>query len=389
MHYLRYLLKSFFYGLLVLFLFATIVFFGVQAILPGDFASQYALSLGSEGAEELRETLGLDLPVWQQYLMWLQNALRGDLGYTYSFSGRGQSVLSAIFSVLPSTLFVYGLGTILAFLVGNFLGKEIAFRNGKTPASVFIPLGILLYTSFPPWIVFLLMYTIRNIFFTGFWAPSLMVRNIPIGFPSGQLLTLFGLFLFIGALFWIFSRILQRQWKFRIPSLVILLLTVITWVGVWFLAGIDAYALEIVQKAYVPILAFTLLSFGEIMLITRTSVQQTMYEEYIQLARAKGLPPVQIRDRHAARTALLPIVSRMAISIPYLLSGMVMIEMSLNWPGIGTMLFFAVGMQNIPLMMGTILFNGILVLLIRLGLDMMLLILDPRIRISSQGKARL
>jgi len=386
---LRYIGKTLISGVFTLFLLSTVVFFGIQAILPGDFASQFVLSIGSEGTQELRETLGLDMPLWQQYLTWLGHIARGDFGYTYSLQGFGAPVIEVIIEVLPATVFAYGLGTLLAFIIGNSLGKEIAFRKGRTPASIAIPLGVLLYTSFPPWLVFLMMYVIRNLIYKGYWAPTLMVRTIPVGFPSQLLMLMLTFFIITGAIFWGFAVLIQRWIKISVPGFLIFILSTTAWIGSWYLFDIHEEAWEVLQKAAMPILAFTLLSFGEILLITRTTMRETMYEDYILLAKAKGLPPRQIRDRHAARTALLPITSRMAISIPYLLSGMVMIELALGWPGIGTTIFFAVGYQNIPLLMGALIFNGIFILLICIGLDLLLTILDPRIRTRSQGTGTL
>ncbi len=386
---LQYISKTLLSGLLTLFLFTTLVFFGIQILLPGDFVSQYVFALGSEGTQELREALGLNLPLWQQYLAWLNHIAHGDFGLTYSLQGQGQPVIDVVMNVLPATIFAYGLGTVLAFLLGNSLGKEIAFRKGRTPASAFIPLGILLYTSFPPWLVFIIMIILRNLIYKGYWSPSLMARNIPIGYPPELLMSLLALFTLVGGFFWGAAVLIRRWAKFNIPGLIVFLFTSAGWVGSWYLFGINEAAMGVVLKAAMPILAFTLLSFGEIMLITRTTVRETMYEEYILLAKAKGLPPRQIRDRHAARTALLPIISRMAISIPYLLSGMVMIESALGWAGIGTTLFFAVGNQNIPLLMGTLIFNGLFILFIRIGLDILLTILDPRIRTQSLGTGAL
>ena len=92
---MQYLSKSLLTGFFTLLLFATLVFFGVQWILPGDFASQFAFSLGSESMQELQETLGLNLPQWQQYLTWFSHIVRGDFSYMYSLSGRLQPVFSS------------------------------------------------------------------------------------------------------------------------------------------------------------------------------------------------------------------------------------------------------------------------------------------------------
>ena len=115
------------------------------------------------------------------------------------------------------------------------------------------------------------------------------------------------------------------------------------------------------------------------MLIMRTSMMDTVHEDFVYTARAKGLPEKDVRDKHAARNALMPVVSRLVISIPFLLSGMVMIEQALRWEGTGNTLLYAVGMQNIPLFSGMILVIGLISLAARMVLEIALALIDPRL----------
>jgi peptide/nickel transport system permease protein len=109
-------------------------------------------------------------------------------------------------------------------------------------------------------------------------------------------------------------------------------------------------------------------------------MEETLTEQYIETARAKGLRPVVIRDRHAARNALLPVLSKLVTSLPYLLAGLVIIEQSVNWNGIGSLLFDAVVQQDLPIVMGVLVVIGLVVLVCRFILELAYDALDPRMR---------
>jgi peptide/nickel transport system permease protein len=132
-------------------------------------------------------------------------------------------------------------------------------------------------------------------------------------------------------------------------------------------------------EAALPLVAFTLLAFGEFMLIMQTGMVGLLNEDFVGTARAKGLRERAIRDRHAARNASLAVVARLAVSIPYLLTGLVIIERAVGWSGIGSFLFNAIDSQDIPAVVSTLAVIGVITLLVRLILDMLLLALDPRI----------
>jgi peptide/nickel transport system permease protein len=132
------------------------------------------------------------------------------------------------------------------------------------------------------------------------------------------------------------------------------------------------------------ILTYTLLSFGETMLIMQSSMTDVLKEQYIETARAKGLPASAVREQHAARNALLPVLSRFVISLPYLLTAVVIIESSVGWPGMGTTMWNALYWQNMPVVMAILVLIGIVSLVLRLILDMLIAYTDPRIRYDQQ-----
>jgi len=380
---IRYLVKRFLTGLILLFIYVTVLFFAVQIILPGDYVSQFVLGMTQLESQQLRQQLGLDLPIWQRYFIWLSNLLHGDLGTSYSPWGQGPPVSEVIAQTLPVTLLIFGVGTILAFVIGRWLGKVAAWRGPGLVSGSITFASIALYTSFPPWLAFLMIYFVvwrLNIPISLQGRPTFDTpKNSQAMVMTKMLLGLGLAFVLIFALNWLY-----RRWRRRpMSDILVFILILIIWSLSWFGFGIWGQIPGILSQISLPTLTFVLLSFGEVMLIMRTSMMDTLHEDYIQTARAKGLSSRSVRDEHAARTALMPVTSRLMISLPFLLSGMVMIEEVMNIQGIGTTLFYAVGMQNIPLALGATIVIGVVSLLARLLLDVMQAGLDPRIRITS------
>ena len=122
------------------------------------------------------------------------------------------------------------------------------------------------------------------------------------------------------------------------------------------------------------------------MVIMQNSMKDVVREPYVEAARAKGLPENEVRDKHAARNALLPVLSRFFITLPFLLGGIVIIEDSLNWPGMGASMFGSLYWQDMPVVMGFLLVIGVLSLVLRLGIDILAAYLDPRIRFDQESK---
>ena len=139
-------------------------------------------------------------------------------------------------------------------------------------------------------------------------------------------------------------------------------------------------AWDILKHMILPVGTLTLISFGGAMLLTRNSMLETMREDYIMAARAKGLPQKDIRDKHAARNALLPVVTSFVFSLAFAVDGGVIIEQIFSWPGMGQTLISAALAEDLPLAVGAFVFVGVFVLLAHLAADVLYALLDPRIR---------
>ena len=159
---IRYLIQRLITGLVLLFVFVSILFFAIQIILPGDFASQFTLALSPQQIAGLRSDLGLDLPLQERYLRWIGNILRGDLGRSFTPFGEGPPVMDIILGTLPATLLVFGIGSVLAFSLGVWLGKVTAWKGPGLTSSLITFSSIAFYTSFPPWLAFLLIFFVAS-----------------------------------------------------------------------------------------------------------------------------------------------------------------------------------------------------------------------------------
>jgi peptide/nickel transport system permease protein len=384
----RYLIRQAVLSLVKLFLFATLMFFFIQLLMPGDWVDQFSLFLSGAEEKALKAQLGLDLPIWQRYLDWMRKLIVLDLGNSFT----GEPIMDVLKNVIPPTLFVFVIGTVIAFLIGMWLGKRTAWRGSGFLSSLTTLGGITLFTSFPPWLAFLVAYFftrgrsfvvmgerggLRTAGFRGLTVE--LWKDVEIS-PSAVLLQMFLTMVAATIVMLIFGYMFTRATRRRLPGLVVLLLIGAGTVGGWYVLGIGDLALDILKQSWLAILIYTLLSFGETMIIMQSSMTEVLKEEYINTAHAKGLPASSVRERHAARNALLPVLSRLVISMPYLITGVVIIESAVGWPGMGTAMWNALYWQNMPVVMTIVLIVGVLSLLSRLLLDVLIAYLDPRIR---------
>jgi peptide/nickel transport system permease protein len=157
---------------------------------------------------------------------------------------------------------------------------------------------------------------------------------------------------------------------------------------IWHAWGFGPQAVDLASIASIPMLTFILLTFGETMLIMRTSLREQQNQEYVTVARAKGLPESIVRDKHASRNAILPVVSRFIIALPFLLTGIVIIEDVLDWPGVGSALFSSLYQQDMPMVMALFLLVGLVTLVARLILEVVLATMDPRLRITESQETK-
>ena len=379
----KYILKRLAQILLTLFVFLSLVFFVVNA-QPGDVSNLYSLNpdLPPETREELRELFGVNEPLWKQYLRHVSNTLTGNFGV--SFSHYPRNVSDVIAERLPRTLVLFLTASVISFYLGFGLGKIIAWRRGTWTEYASTISGVTLYTVFTPWFGLMMIWLFA---FKAGWFPigkfldPVLWRDSPLDANTVFNRMIFTAIALSIVVFLAFLFTTRRQVpNARLIQFGAIAAATVIIAGAWMASGVSHLALDIVKHMALPVITLTLISFAGTMLLTRNSMLETMREDYVMAARAKGLPENQVRDKHVARNALLPVVTSFVFSLAFAIDGGVIIESIFSWPGMGQTLVAAAVTEDLPLAVGAFVFVGIFVLVAHLAADILYVYLDPRIR---------
>ena len=368
---------------LTLFLILTVTFFLVQA-QPGDYATFYVLNpdIPSEVKEQLKAAFGLDKPLWQQYFIHMKNTVTGNFGV--SFGHYPRPVMEVLLERLPRTLVLFVTATAISFYIGFLLGKAIAWRRGGFLEYTATITGTTLFTVFTPAFALMMIWIFAfqlGWFPVGKFLDPLVWRDSDVTANSVFSLMLVTAFAFITFAF--FVMFMAKRGERSGPRRLAIPIVMVGALAVplaWSLSGVGTLALDILKHMVLPIATLTLISFAGTMLFTRNSMLETIREDFVVAARAKGLPEKQVRDHHAARNALLPVITSLVYSLVFAIDGSVIVESVFSWPGTGMTLLEAVRSEDLPLVMGAIVFIGMLSLLAHLVVDILYVYLDPRIR---------
>lgn len=366
---------------LLLFQFGTYLLIDAQ---PGDIADLLTLNPDIPPAERqrMRRELGLDKPPFERAVTYVGNFYTGDWGV--SFSQYPRPVLDIIRERLPRTVVLFLTATIISYWAGYVTGKILAWRRGGWLEYGATITGVTLYTVFLPWFA-LMMIWLFAVYLK--WLPAgkfldpLEWINAPVeaNIIFHRLIwTALAAAIIAFAGFWLSNRVDRRARPLvRLASLVVPVVGMLLY---WRVIELSTYAWDIASHLILPVLTLTLVAYGGAMLLMRTSMLETLREDYILTARAKGLPDKVVRDKHAARTALLPVWTSLVFAIPTAVSGGIITESVFSWPGLGQTLLNAALSEDIPLAMGALTIVGVLTLLSHLIADVGYAFLDPRIR---------
>ncbi len=300
----------------------TFISFIIIQMAPGDYLDQLRMNpqISKETLKELEKAYGLDQPILVQYFKWLINALKFDLGYSFSYH---VPVIELIKERIGNTLFLSITSALLAWLLAVPLGIWAALNPNRW-IDKFIQLFSFTFMSIPNFfLAFLLLFVAvkTGLFPTG-GATS----------PDYDQLSLTG-------------KIIDRLWHVSLPAFVL---------AIGSLAGLVR--------------------------LVRSAMIEALHSEYVMFARAKGLPEKQVIFRHALRNALNPFITLLGFEIANLLSGAALIEIIVNWPGMGMLMLDAVLSQDLYLVMGGLYIGAIMLIIGNLIADILLAKLDPRVR---------
>lgn len=379
----RYLFTRLGQNLITFIFFLTIVFVLIDA-QPGDYGNQFLNDprMTPDMRATIRAQMGLDEPVLKRYFIWMANALRLDLGVSYSNYPR--EVWDVIQERAPRTIMLFLSATILSYTIGFMAGKILAWKRGGWGEYATTVGGVGLYTVFLPWFALMMIwffgYTMDWFPIGKFLNPVLWITApVEANYVFHRMLisaTITGILIFVWLLFTRRFRPSTKTPARLLGIAIIFILLILYWAStdVWF------YALDILHHLVLPILTLAVVNFAGTMLLTRNSMLETLREDYIMAARAKGLPSKVIRDKHASRNALLPVVTAFVLAVAFILDGGVITETIFSWPGMGLTLLNAALVEDIPMVMGALVFTAFLALTAHLIADILYAVLDPRIR---------
>lgn len=317
----RYLLGRLLQTLVVVFLVTTASFVLVH-LAPGEpFASEDP-RVTEEMRERWRAEFGLDRPLGQQYVRYIGNAARGNLGFSFSLH---RPVADAIADALPRTLLLVGVGGGLALLLGIALGVYQSTHRG-TPAERTISGASLLAYSLPDfWVAIVLLLVFAN------WIPVL---------PAGGVID---------------------------PVMY-------DYLGPW------ERFVDRLRHLILPAGALALVTTGGIARYQRAALLEVMEADFMRTARAKGLTERAAITRHALRNALLPVITIVGLMLPMLVGGAVFVERVFSWNGMGLLAVNAIGARDYPLITASVAVGGVLVAFGSLLADALYAAADPRLR---------
>ncbi len=302
----------------------TLTFFLIR-LAPGDPVSIYIQNVPDASyADRLRTSLGLDDPLPVQYVKWVAGVLQGELGYSYTMRS---PVMAIILDLLPNTLLLTSIAFIINFGIGIVLGVLSAVKRDTLVEGVGSTLMLILYAMPEFWLALMMV----------------LVFSEQLGlFPASGMNSPLATYTMSGGQF-----MLDTLWHMVLPVFVL---------GVASAASTARYM--------------------------RSSILEVLSTEYIRTARAKGLPERLVVWKHALRNALIPIVTLLGLTLPFLFGGAVVVETVFAWPGMGKLTVDAMFARDYPLILGCTMVSGVMVILGNLVADVLYALVDPRIKVG-------
>jgi peptide/nickel transport system permease protein len=298
-----------------------IVTFLLVRLAPGDPTYILVGEVGDESfVRAARERLGLDKPLYEQFVIYISNVFRGDLGYSYL---RSEPVAKLIVERIPATLLLVLTAMFISALIGIIVGTIAAAKRGAADLT-------------------LSTLSIVGISIPYFWLAQiiLIIFAVWLGvFPLGGMVSV------------------GHDYQ-----------------------GLQ-YFIDVVYHLTLPAMTLAIFNIAFTTKITRGSVQEALTQDYILTARAKGIPESRVVFRHALRNALIPVVTYTGFNTGVLLVGAILTETVFAWPGMGSLLYDSIRLRDYPVVLGIFIYGSIIVVLANLLVDILYGILDPRIRL--------
>lgn len=322
-----YIIKRIIYMVILIWAVITVEFM-IFNLLPGNPLEAYVSGMRGiitpERMAELRRAFGLDRPLHEQYLNTIVRLLTFNFGISAHSSA---PVSSEIMRRLPNTLLLMGISTVFSIIAGSLMGVLTAYKRG-------------------------------GVFDTATVTLSLFTYSVPIFFIGWLLIFIFAL-----QLHWLPSGLIQPQaWAHAPPSNFL-----------EFIAG------RLLHLA-LPTIELFLFSVGGWILLARACVLETITEDYVVTARAKGLKERTILYKHVLKNASLPIITNVALSLAFTISGAIITETLFSYDGMGLLTFRALNPPDLPVLQGIFFILALAVIIANFIADLLYGVVDPRVR---------
>ncbi|MEM2413716.1 MAG: ABC transporter permease [Sulfolobales archaeon] len=325
---LRYFLLSRLLRVFIVFFIIVLLNFLLPRAMPGDPASILAneYNLPADTVRILRSTWKLDRPLYEQFFAYLESLFTGQWGYSYKYYPR--TVYELVMERLPWTLLLQGITSLTVSGLGIIMGILAGWRRGsKVDVSITVS-AIVVYAIPYYWLALMLQYVFGYI---------LKV------FPVAHAVT---------------------------PGLPH--------------ANFFEYALDILWHLALPVTAVTLTAYASYTLVTRNSMVDVLEEDFIFVAKAKGLPE-RVVMKHAIRNALLPPLTMLAIRLGHIVGGAVITETVFSYPGVGYLIYESIIYKDYPVLNAAFFMLAITVIAANFAADLLYAVVDPRIRYVKRG----
>lgn len=303
---------------------ALVINFVIPRLMPGTPVDFFAggSKLSAEVQQAIIRRFGLDKPMLDQFWHYIANSIRGDFGYSFYFYP--EPVWDLIKNALPWTVFINVTALVIQIIIGYFLGVTTAWKAGRKTDSILQTMALALQSMPLFWLAMLVIYGLS--FMTG-WFPMSGAYT-----PAAD-----------------FTNIFQRLY-------------------------------DILSHAFLPILTLVIGQFGVFQLIMRNTMVNVLKEQYMMVAKAKGLSERRIKHRHAARNALLPMTTFIGLSFAASITGSVFIETVFAYPGIGKLVYESAFSRDYPVLQGCFLIFSVFIVLVNFVVDIVYKYIDPRIK---------
>jgi|TARA_B100001964_G_scaffold179121_1_gene197667 peptide/nickel transport system permease protein len=317
----RWLIRRLSTNAVVLFA-ALVVNFALPRLMPGSPVDRFAggAKMSAEARDALIERFGLNAPLWDQFWRYLAGTLQADLGQSFAYFP--QPVSELLLRALPWTLLLLVTSLVLQVGIGYLLGATSGWHAGSRLDAGLQTLSLIFFSTPLFWVAMVLLYV--------------------FGFQLGWL-PLSGAF------------------------------------TIGLDAGLAVRVGDVARHAILPIASLTIAQYASYQIILRNNMVGVLQEQYMLMAEAKGLSDRTLKHTHAARNALLPVVTFLGVSLAMSLTGSVFVESVFSYPGLGKLMYDSVLSRDYPMLQGCFLMFSLVVVAANLLVDIAYWFLDPRI----------